>query len=273
MGRGTVVTAMVIVALGAGGCGGDYTLSTPDHVAPVGSQTAVVIRLQRNDFFVLDMAIRDAPMWFLFGEGGIRAAYTDKQGYAGTSVLVPDTPGRYDVSIKHTDDESEELSGSTYIYAWDAAKPVLAVDLDSLPDLGEVDMPAARTLLRRFALKGNVLYLTRKPASDHDLAHGQIMTCNYPDGPVLLWRRKRWRVVRRGGRFRMPMVVIESRLVSQLAEIKRMFPGLKEGVCSNDLAAKAFAEAGLGCTFVGNIPGVLPVRWYESWQALAAAGI
>ena len=273
MDRGTVVTAMVIVALGAGGCGGHYTLSTPDNVAPLGAETAVVIRLQRNDFFVLDLAVKDAPMWFLLGQGEIQAAYTDSRGYAGTSVAAPDTPGRYNVSIKHTDDEGEEVSGSSYVYVWDAAKPAIAVDLDSLPDLGDVGLPGAQKLLREFARKGNVLYFTRRPASEHDLAHGQIMTCDYPDGPVLLWQRERWHIVRRGGRFRVPLVVVESRLVSQLEEVKRMFPGLKEGVCSNDLAAKAFAEAGLGCTFVGNIPGVLPVRWYESWQALAERGL
>lgn len=273
MGRGTFVTAVVIVALGAGGCGGHYTLSAPDHVAPVGAQTAVVIRLQRNDFLVLDLAVKEAAMSFRVGDGPMRAAYTDKLGYAGASVAVPDRPGRYHISVKHTDSDSGEvIAGGAYLYVWDAAKPVMAVDLDSLPYLGQADLPAAQAALRRFTQGANVLYLTRQRVSRHDLAHGQIMACDYPDGPVLLWRRQRWRIVREG-RFRVPRVIVEARLVNQLMEIKRLFPGLKKGLCGSSIAAKAFVEAGLACTVVGELPRSPEATWYESWQALAERGL
>lgn len=273
MGRGTVVTAVVIVALGAGGCGGHYTLSTPDHVAPVGAETAVVVQLRRNDFLVLDLAVKEAAMSIRVGDGPMRAAYTDKLGYAGASVAVPDRPGRYRISVKHTDRHSgEEIAGGAYLYVWDAAKPVIAVDLESLPYLGQAELPGAQAALRRFARDGNVLYLTRQRVSRHDLAHGQIMACDYPDGPVLLWRRQRWHIVREG-RFRVPRVIVEARLVSQLDVIKRVFPALKGGVCGSDIAAKAFAEAGLACTVVGKLPRSINARWYESWQALAERGL
>ena len=158
-----------------------------------------------------------------------------------------------------------------YLYVWDAARPIMAVDLDSLPYLGHPDAPAAKAVLRRFAKKGNVLYLTRQKVEEHDLAHGKIMACEYPDGPVLLWRRQRSHIVREG-RFRIPRVVVETRLVSQLDQIKRMFPGLKKGLSGSSLAADAFAKAGLTCTVVGELPRALDARWYESWQALADSG-
>jgi len=85
---------------------------------------------------------------------------------------------------------------------------------------------------------------------------------------VLLWRRQRWYIVREG-RFRIPRVIVEARLVNQLSQIKRMFPGLTRGLCGSSIAAEAFANAGLGCTIVGELPPSLDARWYESWQALA----
>ena len=271
--RTIFMAAVAALALGTGGCGGHYILLVPDHVVPVGAEVAVVAQLRRNDFFVLDLVVRGAAMKFRVGRGRMRAAYTDKLGYAGALVPVPDRSGRYRLSVRHTDPESgEEIAGGAYLYVWDAARPVLAVDLESLPYLGQADLPAARAVLRRFARDGNVLYLTRRRGSEHDLAHGRIMACEYPDGPVLLWRRKRWHVVR-GGRLRLPVVVVESQLVSQLAEIRRMFPALKGGLCGSDLAAKALAEAGLSCTFVGKVPRSPQARWYQSWQVLADCGL
>ncbi len=268
MGRGSVITAVLTLALGAG-CGGHYILLVPDHVAPVATDAAVVIQLRRNDFFILDLVVKDALMEFRVEGDRMRAAFTDKLGYAGTSVPVPDRVGRYHVLVNHADHQtSEEIAGVAYLYVWDAAEPVMAVDLDSLPYLGHPDVPAAQAVLRRLARKGNVLYLTRQKVEEHDLAHGRIMACEYPEGPVLLWRRQRWHIVREG-RFRIPRVIVEARLVNQLAEIKRMFPGLKKGLCGSNIAAEAFAKAGLSCTVVGELPRSLEARWYKSWQELA----
>ena len=81
---------IVIIAgmLSCGGCGGYYTLTAGDHLAAVGQDTPVVVRLQRNDFFFLNLGAKDAVMRFRIGEGVERAAYTDKLGYAGTTVAA-----------------------------------------------------------------------------------------------------------------------------------------------------------------------------------------
>ena len=61
-----------------GGCGGQYTLTVGDHVGPLGQDAAVVVRLQRNDFFVLSLPVKEAAIRFVSPDGRERAAYTDQ---------------------------------------------------------------------------------------------------------------------------------------------------------------------------------------------------
>jgi len=76
------------------------------------------------------------------------------------------------------------------------------------------------------------------------------------------------------GWYRIPRIVVESRLVSQLARLRRDFTNLALGVCDSALAAKAFAEAGMTVLMVGGA-GVEGenVQRFADWKALADEGL
>ncbi len=262
-----------VLVFALGGCGGEYILTAPDHIAPVGREAVVVVRLQRSEVYKLARSVKNALLQFRIASGPERAAYTDDLGYAGTTVAVPARTGRYRMAITHQDNEGDIITGEAAIYAWDAPKPVVAVDLDCLPAHGSRDTEAAWSALIRIGARANILYLTRRCASEHQRIHEEMKMAGYPDGPVLLWQRERWHI-RRCGRYRMPKVIVESRLVSRLVEIRKIFPGLKVGVCTSALAAGAFADAGMEPLVVGRTEvGVTNVTRRKSWVDLAAAGI
>ena len=265
------VLLVLLPALMCTGCGGYYVLTTPDQVAPLGEGAPVVIRLQLNDFLFMRTPARDKPMRFAVRGGAERIAHTDKQGYAGTLVPVPNRPGRYLMSVDLTDTEGEEVAGLVNVYVWDAARPVVVVDTNALPAGRRGG--AAVAALRKLAAGGtNIVYLTRRDPEEHYRVHDMIAVGGYPPGPVLMWRRQRYRIERRS-RFNRRLVV-ESRLVSQLAELRTMFLKMIVGVCDSTLAAKAFIEAGLKAVIVGEAKAPLagPSR-RASWSDLARGGL
>jgi len=272
--RSTFLAPLALLTAIAGGCGGQYILTVPDQLAPPGGEAVAVVRLQRNDFFVLSLAVERAAMLFKIDGGPQRGAYTDKIGYAGASVPVPDAIGRYDLHVAHLDREGDEVRATAPVYVWDADKPIIAADLDSLPLVGP---PAqeARAALTKLAYGANVLYMTRKGVDKHASLHEYLAGAGYPDGPVLLWQRERWHIVREG-RYKLPRVVVESRLVGQLSQLRVMFPKLTTGVCDSKLAAKAFLDAGLQCVVVGTAKIDGPdaesrITRYPSWADVAAS--
>ena len=240
--------------------------------------------------------MREAAIQFQVAGCPERGAYTDKIGYAGATVPVPKEPGRFDLVVSHLDFEGEEVSATVPLYVWDPAKGVVAVDLDSLPGprrtwldssranwtrmtggtappSGAKAVADARRALARVAAGANVLYLTRQDVRKHPALHNGLRVRGYPDGPVLLWQRNRWHIVRTG-RFRVPRVVIESRLVSQLSELRKAFPRMGLGISATSLASKSFAEAHLRCVVVGGakIRSTNPIR-FASWRELADKGL
>lgn len=263
------LVGLTVLAAALVGCGGHYILTVPDQVAPVGSKVVPVAQLHRNDFFVMDLAVKGALLRFRINGGGLRAAYTDKLGYAAALLAVPRALGRHVLSVDHMDFEGEEIAGAASVYAWPADEPVLAVDLNCLPYPGQDDAASAAAALRRLAPNGRILYLTREPVGRHERLHGLLDICEYPDGPVLLWQRQRWHIVREG-RFRL-RIVVESRLVSSLGELRKTFGGLRTGVCDSALAARAFTSAGLRCILVkgGLKLDAVDVARETSWSALA----
>jgi len=290
--------ALVAALVFAAGCGGEYILTLPDQVAAVGGEITVVARLQRNDFFILDLPMQKAHLRFRIGDGQERVASTDKLGYAGIRLGLPDTPGRYELSVRHQDTDGDEAEVSVAAYVWDPQKPVIAVDMDPLPrrrpklspkrrgwwtglakytiDMLPRPVPAdavsARLAVGRLARRGNILYLTRRSAASRLQCRDELAEHGYPDGPVLMWRRQRWHIVT--GRYNIPRVVVESRLVSQIGELKKMFPRMWVGVSTSSLAAKAFVDAGMTAAVVGraNVKGDKVVR-AASWKELAEKGL
>lgn len=267
------ICTLMILCLALGGCGGYYTLTAGDHVAAAGSEAPVVARLQRNDFFVVEMPVKEALIRFRLEDGLERGAYTDKLGYAGTVILAETGPGRYTLRVDHGDSEGEEIGSQVPLFVWQAGRPVIAVEADSLPSAYTDGADAAAKALRSFAEQANILYLTRRAIRDHVDIRNRLEGGQYPDGPILLWQRQRWHIVR-AGRFNWPRIVFESRLVSQLPELRATFPKLSAGICTSQIAARAFADAGMKTVLIGpaEFEGGDAVR-RDTWADLASEGI
>lgn len=233
------------------GCGGYYIMSAPDMVAPVGGNIVPVARLQRNDFFVLALPVKGAPLRFKLDELGEKGAGTDDLGYAGVTFdlteeakTYPLKPGKHRLEVALQDWEGEEEYQVVPVYIWRPARAVLAVDYDDLPPEASFEEEEASAALRKLASQANILYLTRHQVPNQVNAHLRLRRGGYPDGPVLLWQRKRWHIVREG-RFNLPRIVIESRMESQLPHLVEQFPKLRHGLTRSAEAARTFADAGL----------------------------
>ncbi len=247
------------------GCGGEYKMTVPDAVAPAGEEAPIVVRLQRNDFLILDMAVEQVPIGLQVDDAQQRYAYTDKFGYAGTLVPVPDEPGMYPLELYHQDsDEGDEVRGTGRVYVWDPNRPVVAVDLDCLPLAGD---GRAAEALTRWASQAHIAYFTREPVSEHAGLHRVLASGGYPDGPILLWKRQRWHITR--GTWNIPKIVVESRLVSQLSELRKTFPALKTGLAGCSLSAQTFQQAGMRTVVVGETDVEGEVRRVPDWSGVS----
>ena len=232
------------------GCSGRYTVTAPDQLGWAGGHVVAVVRLERSEFSIVDRPVRDGAVRLRVADGPERGTFTDDLGYAAAKVPVPAEPGRYRMSIDHMDNrEGTDVAAQVPVYVWDPKRPVVAVDFACLPDYGADEFKSAVAALTRIARQANVLYLTRNPVLMHVSIHDWLRQAGYPDGPLLLWQRHRWHIVR--GKWRIPRVVVESRLVSQLPLIRQTFSGLRVGTCTSDVAARAFTEAGLRCVQIG----------------------
>jgi len=260
---------MVLAAV-LGGCSGGYILTIPDQVAPAGGDATPVIRLRRNEIGRIKVPVRDALMQFRLAGGPLRGAYTDEIGYAGAVVPTPDLPGRYVLSVRHVDPrEGDDVEGTADVFAWPADAKILAVDLDCLPYPGHEDAPAAAEALRGLAPNGYIVYFSRDAITRHERLHELLGLGGYPVGPILLWQRERMHILRRS--WRLPKIVVESRLVSQLEELRKIFPGLHVGVCDTVLSATTFSAAGMECLIVsGQTPAAgVPSEKTLTWSQLA----
>ena len=266
------IAVLTLLVTFATGCGGQYILTAPDQLAPAGGQAATVIRLQRNDFFVLSPPVENAAIRFRAADGPERAAYTDKLGFAGTTMPVPTGHGMFAMTIAHQDTEGDEFSEQRSLYVWDPARPIVAVELEALR-LGERLTGEAAEALQRLAEEANILYMTRQSIDQHPRLHEQLAAKSLPEGPILLWRRQNWHIVR-SEHFNLPRIVVESRLIGRLGPLREVFPNLQTGLCESSLAAEAFDQAGLKCVVIGDAkPAVGDLVHRESWADVLKRGI
>ena len=276
-----------------GGCGGYYILSVPDQIGSTDGDIVPICRLQRQEVFLYFRPQEGASMRFrVFATekaalhpvgdrhvaknllGQERAARTDELGYAAVAlsmdeVPVDSKPGLYTIKVSLQDPTGEEKQVIAPVYVWDANKPVIGVDITALPKAQDATSEIAQKALNLVAKSANILYLTRedKPSQAHQ--HQWLADNGYPDGPVRLWQRERWHLVR-SGPLRLPRIVIETRLVSQLADMRQTFTNLKTAIAGSDLAAKAFENAGIDYHAVGPGKKLLvdgPAN-NSSWKAL-----
>ncbi len=276
---------LVLLLLSSCGCGGYYVLTVPDQLAPKGGAAVPVARLQRNDFFFLALPAKKQPMRFQIyrtpqteheppGKGKERGCSTDDLGYAAVEIPMSQEPvldrgGVYFMKVSLQDFEGEEISATVPLYVWDPKKPVVAVDADYIPGEGFFEETEASAALQKIARTANILYLTRKNRRTQQRFHERLQRGRFPDGPILPWQRRRWHIVREG-KFRIPKVVVESRLDSQLPQLVREFTEMNLGICGSELAGKAFIDAGMRCVIIGNSRLKGPSLIHrQSWSDLA----
>ena len=260
----------VVIALALSGCGGQYILTVPDQVANPGGQVVAVARLQRNDFFVLAPPIQDAAIRFFFTDGPDRGAYTDRLGYAGVSLPAPAQPGQYVLNATHLDREGDQAATAVPAYIWDAKAPAAAVDLAALPDHAGTQQEAAKASLAALKARSNIIYLTDEKPLRHAEIHRRLADQGYPDGPVLLWQREFWHVTYASGW--IPVVKIETRLVSQLGVLRQTLPKLAAGITRSPAACKTFLAAGMRCLVLGHVDSQDPkVVQDNTWQTVEKA--
>lgn len=271
MERMSITTLSILLALAAGGCSGAYHLAVPDQVADAGGETTTVVRVERQEFWLIWTAVEEAAVRFQIDDGQERAAYSDKMGYAGTTVPVPETPGRYTMDVAYLDRDGDDVATTTPVYVWDPARPVLAVDLDALPGPWSGQSSWAVRALTDAAGRYNICYMTRRELNEHQQAHEQLVRAGYPDGPVLLWQRQRWHLVE--GWKGIPRVVVESRMVSELPELGKRFNRLAVGLATGPLAAEAYRQAGMDVAVIGAADVEGQATRYENWTDLARRGL
>ena len=276
-----------------GGCGGYYILSVPDQIGSTEGDIVPICRLQRQEVFLYFRPQEGASMRFrVFATdkaalhpagdrhvardllGQERAARTDELGYAAVALPLDDVPvhskpGVYTLKVSLQDPTGEEKQAITPVYVWEADKPVIAVDITALPKAWDETSEIAQQALTVVAKTANIIYLTREDTPTHKRQHQWLADNGYPDGPVRLWQRERWHLVR-SGPLRLPTLVIETRLVSQLADMRQIFTNLKTAIAGSRLAGKAFENAGIPYHAVGagkKLLGDGPAN-NSSWKAL-----
>lgn len=232
-----------------GGCSGHYVMTVPDQVAATGGENAAVMRLQRNEFFRLALAVKGTPIGFSIDGAKEQYGYTDKLGYTGTVLAAPGTPGVYTMTVSLQDTDGETASTQVPVYVFSGETEVCAVDLDCLPTGSDKETTDAVAAMEHVSRTANVIYFTRKSIRHHEVLHRELSVAGYPDGPILLWHRERWHIVREG---RWPKLVVESRMVSQLPQLRKMFAGMVKGLCTSKLAAKSFVEVNMDVIMIGS---------------------
>jgi len=265
----TVKNQQYIMALAAllagvcalGGCEGEYILTVPDQIARIGETANVVIRVERYEVGSLRMDIEGAPIRLQVGDLTEHGAFTDEMGftglltdagYAGTAVEVPKKEGRYVLKVSLQDDLGDEAYAEAPLYVWPHDVSVTAVDLDALPRAKDVAAVLAKDALDEIAKTSRLVYFTQNDVGDNPTTRGKITGCGYPEGPLFTWRRSYTHYVRTG-KLRLPRRIIESRLVMHLGYLRKLFPGLKTGVCTTEAAAREFARVGIRPVIVGPV--------------------
>lgn len=264
-----LMTVSIAAALLAG-CSGEYILTIGDQVATAGQSAAAVARLQQNEFAGIRRDIEGVPLRFYVENSRQRGAFTDELGYAGTMVPVPEEPGIYRMHVTMQNNDGDTARTHTPVTVYDPEASIVAIDLDALPDTDDPTHEDAVTALQKLTAKAELLYLTRQDAYDIEPAKRKIRRADYPEGPVLTWRRE-YRYVARSGPLKLPRIVTESRLVGQLGYLRQALPNIEFGICSDVEAAQAFKGAEITPILVDPPANAdMKVPSYKTWEGFTA---
>lgn len=253
------------------GCAGQYIPTVGDQVAPAGGEAAVVVRLQRSEFWVLTPPVKGAAIQMRVHDRDIRGAYTDDQGYAAAAVPVPSEPAKYQLVLDNMDKDGVAWTSTVDTYVWEPNRPVIAVDVDCLPTKG-LDAQASAAALNKLAETFYILYLTPEPIAKHGKVRVALKAAGMPDGPVLMWSRQYWRTEQAPNQS-MPKMIVERRMVSPLPYLRKQFPNLVIGLTDRPVPARAYLDAGMRVVLIGRDPFADPNSTRRStWADLSAIG-
>ncbi|MBS3733597.1 MAG: hypothetical protein KGY99_01580 [Phycisphaerae bacterium] len=263
------LAALAIVS----GCGGQYIVTAPDQIAPVGGRASVVARLTRNEISRLDVPVKRAALEFTVPDSdALRAAFTDSDGFAGAIVPAPDAAGLYEVCIRHQDVWGDRCQGAARLFVWEPDRPAVAVDVAALPAPDEAEAGVAVRAMKRIASEANILYFTQDGVADHAELRTALHLAGYPDGPVLPWLKRRWRLTREG-RWSWPRLTFDPRMVGPLQQLREAIPALRSGICVAPAAAKAFTGAEMQVVAVGEADDLPGDARRTSWAEIARTGL
>ncbi|MBI5724798.1 MAG: hypothetical protein HZA50_12620 [Planctomycetes bacterium] len=272
----------ILAALTAisGGCSGNVRITVGDQVAPAGGEAVVVARIERSEVWRYYLPVKYSLLQFRLGEGRDRGAYTDLSGYTAVSVPVPAKPGIYPLATHYCDSwTGDEASVQASVYVFDPARPVVAVDLDCIDFSGSQAGQSQRRALATAGEKADIIYFTRRDIDEHAKIHELMKSSKFPDGPILMWERKRFHIVFEDKHFAGETISIptrvqfETRMESQIPELKKILPKLAVGICDSTAAAKTFMAAGLKCVVIGQAEASGYVQRFASWSDLASKGL
>jgi hypothetical protein len=255
--------AWTVLACFCGGCAGGYALTAPDCLAPAGGTVPVVVRLQHRELPFFTPPVKTTALRFRLAEGPVRAAQTDKGGYAALSVPAPATPGVYPVNVALQDIEGEEATWDVLTFVWDPRRPIVAVDMDAVVHR-VVAVAEARAAMARLAQTANVLYLSDASVATFPKLHQILDGAGLPDGPILVWGQEGW--------WQWPWWKTKT-IASPLGRLREVFPHLETGIAGSRLAVGAFQQAGMRCLLVTPLGGGGEDASSTNWAGLGTKGL
>lgn len=207
-----------------GGCGGKKVITVPQNVAPAGGDFPAVVRLERYEFAFVKLPVKNGSIRFQVAQAPVRAAYTDKKGYAAACVPVPAEPGCYGLHVQHQGADGDERAVIAAVHVWKADEKIVAVDADHLPTGGARSAPAVAAV-EALSAQGRVLYLSRCDIDRQTALNRRLCGAGYPNGPIIAWSGS------------------ASKASAELAGLRKTFPNFKMGLTADDDAARAMACA------------------------------
>jgi len=224
-----------------GGCGGELILTAPDAVGLPGEPAVTVVRVQRREIWRYAPPAEGAAVTARIGPDMLRSGRTDSSGYAAVALPAPRQPGRNEVKISHQDLWGDEATAVAFLYVMDPDRPVLAVDMDSLPT-GKAGGEAVGALAC-LAEEAQILYVSQEKAGDPHGAHAKLDAAGLPDGPVIPWiKSSRWKDALPWRKDSMP----------SLAALRGRLPRMSWAVAAEDDEAEEFLRSGLSVLAVGS---------------------
>lgn len=181
-----VIGLMCASALVSVGCAGAFDMSVPDAVTVPDEPAHVVVRLRRQEVWMLKPPVRNAVVQVEIQRGPRRAAYTNDDGYAASAVPAPDEPGKYGMRVCHQDPRGDEVCLWGACYVMDPTRPVVVVEYDAVQD-GRKAGETAGALWRLHTAGAQIAYAVDDGALSPRDARVRLAQAEMPDGPLLLW--------------------------------------------------------------------------------------